>query len=171
MAASGVGALASAISLAARRTVLGLGKMLPISTAIFGVSLIVFALSKLLWLSMAMMLFTGFGMMQQMAASNTILQTIVEEEKRGRVMAYYTMAVVGIAPFGSLLAGAVAARIGAPDTLAIGGVACIAGAAFFAGRLREIRRFIRPIYIELGILPEVARGIQAAAALQVPPQE
>ncbi len=171
MAASGVGALFSAITLALRRTVLGLGKMIPISAALFGVGLIVFSRSHVLWLSILMMLVTGFGMMQQMAASNTILQTIVDEGKRGRVMSYYTMAFVGVAPFGSLVAGTAAARIGAPDTLIIGGLLCIAGAAIFAGQLRTIRRSIRPIYVELGILPEVASGLQTAAALHVPPQD
>ena len=171
MAASGVGALASAISLTARRSVLGLGKMIPISAAIFGAALIVFSYSRILWLSLLTMLFTGFGMMQQMASSNTILQTIVHEEKRGRVMAYYTMAFVGVAPFGSLLAGAAATRIGAPATLTIGGVLCIAAAAWFAFELRRIRMQVRPIYVELGILPEVATGLQAAAALQVPPED
>ncbi len=171
MAGSGVGALTSAISLAVRRTVVGLGKIIPISAALFGVGLIAFGLSRLFWLSLLLMLLTGFGMMQQMAASNTILQTIVEEGKRGRVMSYYTMAFVGVAPFGSLLAGAVAARIGAPDTLIIGGFLCIAGAAIFAGQLKRLRTFVRPIYVQLGILPEIAAGIQSAAALHVPPQD
>jgi MFS family permease len=106
-----------------------------------------------------------------MAASNTILQTIVVEEKRGRVMAYYSMAFQGLAPFGSLLAGALAARIGAPATLAGGGAFCILGAIWFARELPEIRRLVRPIYAELGILPEVAEGIQSASVLQTPPKQ
>ncbi len=171
MAASGVGALASAVSLAVRRTVVGLGRMIPISAALFGIGLIAFGCSRFLWLSLLLMLLTGFGMMQQMAASNTILQTIVEEDKRGRVMSYYTMAFVGVAPFGSLLAGAIAARIGAPETLIIGGFMCLAGASIFARQLKRLRTFIRPIYVELGILPEIATGIQSAAALHVPPQD
>lgn len=170
MAASGVGALASAITLAARKSVLGLGRMIPISAGIFGAALIAFASSRVFWISILLLLGTGFGFLQQMAASNTILQTIVAEEKRGRVMAYYSMAFQGIAPFGSLMAGALAARIGAPATLAGGGTICILGALWFARRLPEIRQLVRPIYAEMGILPEVAVGIQSASALQTPPE-
>ena len=170
MAASGVGALTSAITLAARRSVLGLGRMIPISSALFGAALIAFACSRVLWISIVLLLGTGFGFLQQMAASNTILQTIVAEEKRGRVMAYYSMAFQGVAPFGSLLAGALAAKIGAPATLAGGGAFCILGAIWFARRLPQIRRLVRPIYAELGILPEVAACIQSASILQTPPK-
>ena len=102
---------------------------------------------------MLLMLVCGFGMMQQMAASNTIIQTIVEEDKRGRVMSFYTVAFVGMAPFGSLLAGAMAHAIGAPRTVMFSGVCCIAGAIWFATRLKSIRKLIRPIYVNLGILP------------------
>ena len=107
-----------------------------------------------------------FGMMQQMAASNTILQTVVDEEMRGRVMSYYSMAFVGTAPFGSLIAGYVADRIGAPATLAIGGSCCLVGGLWFWRELKQIRELIRPIYMRLGILPEVAQGVQTASALQ-----
>ena len=170
MTAVGVGALTSAITLAARRSVLGLGRMIPVAAAIFGAGLIAFAASRVFWLSIVLLLFTGFGFLQQMAASNTILQTIVAEEKRGRVMAFYSMAFQGVAPFGSLLAGALAARIGAPATLACGGAFCIVGAGWFAQKLPEIRRAVRPIYAEMGILPEVAAGLQSASAMQTPPE-
>jgi MFS family permease len=160
MGAVGVGALISAISLAVRKSVLGLGKMIPLSTAAFGVGLIGFGLSRWLWLSMVLMLICGFGMMQQMAASNTIIQTIVEDNKRGRVMSFYTVAFVGMAPFGSLLAGELANRLGAPYTVMFSGACCIMGAAWFATRLRGIRDFIRPIYRDLGILPPVNAVIQ-----------
>jgi MFS family permease len=110
-------------------------------------------------------------MMVEMASSNTILQTIVPDDRRGRVMSYYTMAFVGMAPFGSLFAGTLAARIGAPLTLMIGGSCCVVGAVWFASQLKEIRKLVRPIYINLGILPSVAEGMQAAAALRTPPQE
>jgi MFS family permease len=170
MAASGLGALAGAVLLAARRTVLGLGNRIVLATAVFGISLIAFALSRNFWLSLALMPLTGFGMMQQLASGNTILQTIVDDEKRGRVMAYYSMAFQGMAPFGSLVAGGLAARLGAPATLLIGGSACLAGAAWFAFRLPEIRTLVRPIYVRLGILPELARGIQNASSLQQPPE-
>jgi MFS family permease len=162
MGAAGVGALISATWLAARKTVLGLGRVIPRVSALFGAALIAFSFSRWLWLSLLMMVATGFGMMQEMAASNTVLQTIVDEDKRGRVMSFYSMAIMGMTPFGSLFAGILAARIGAPATLAIGGACCIAGAAWFLSKLPEIRRHIRPIYSRLGILPVIAEGIQAA---------
>jgi MFS family permease len=171
MAATGVGALASAMLLAVRKSVLGLGRMIGISAAIFGASLIAFSFSRIFWLSMLLLPFTGFGLMQQMAASNTILQTIVDDEKRGRVMAYYAMAFQGMAPFGSLLGGAVAGRIGAPATLVIGGAVCLAGSVWFTRLLPTIRDFIRPIYRQLGILPELAMGVQQASSLQTPPED
>jgi len=114
---------------------------------------------------LALMVVTGYGMMQEMAASNTILQTIVPEDKRGRVMSFYSMAFAGTAPFGSLGAGYVAQRIGAPTTLIIGGLACVLGAVWFTTQLQRIRELVRPIYVQLGILPEVATGIQAAASV------
>ena len=150
---------------------LGLGKLIPIAACTFGVALIAFANSRILWLSMLLMLATGFGMMTQMASSNTILQTIVEDDKRGRVMSYYTMAFMGMAPFGSLMAGTVAARIGAPATLTFSGLCCIGGALLFALKLPEIRRLVRPIYVGLGIIPEIATGLQDASALQTPPED
>ncbi len=153
MGATGIGALVSALSLAARRSVLGLGRMIPISAGLFGAGLIGFGLSHVLWLSLLTMLVTGFGMMQGMAASNTIIQTIVSEDKRGRVMSYYTVAFVGMAPFGSLLAGALAHKMGAPRTVMISGAVVIAGAAWFATKLAQIRQDVRPIYREMGILP------------------
>jgi MFS family permease len=171
MGASGVGALTAALLLAARRSVLGLGRLVVISAVLFGAGLVAFSQSKWLWLSLPLMFVTGMGMMQQMASTNTILQTIVDPEKRGRVMSYYTMAFVGMAPFGSLLAGAVAARIGAPDTLLISGCCCLVGATWFGLHLEEIRASVRPRYIELGIIQEMTGGIQAASALRTPPEE
>jgi MFS family permease len=153
MGASGVGALVSALSLAVRKTVLGLGRMIPIAAASFGVGLILFGLSRVMWFSMLMMLLVGFGMMQGMAASNTIVQTLVPEDRRGRVMSYYTMAFVGMAPFGSLLAGSLAHWLGAPRTVMTTGSVVIVGALWFASRLKAIRVEIRPIYQAMGILP------------------
>jgi len=153
MASTGVGALAGALLLALRKSVLGLGRQIVFTTGLFGAALIVFALSHWLWLSLLVLPLAGFGMMQQMASSNTILQTIVHDEKRGRVMALYNMSLQGMAPFGSLLAGGMAARVGAPATIIVSGVALLLGSALFAARLPAIRRVVRPIYIELGILP------------------
>lgn len=170
MAASGVGALAGALLLAARKSVLGLGKFIPLMAGAFGAGLIAFSFSRALWLSLLLMVVTGLGFMVQMAASNTVLQTIVEEDKRGRVMSFYTMAFMGTAPFGSLLAGSVADRIGAPYTLLIGGFGCIVGALWFATSLPALRQDVRPIYVKIGILPEMAAGIQNTSELSVPPE-
>jgi MFS family permease len=101
-----------------------------------------------------MMLVTGFGMMQGLTGSNTIIQTLVDENMRGRVMSYYTMAFVGMAPFGSLLAGAMAHAIGAPRTVIVNGVACILGGIWFTSQLPAIRKDMRPIYERLGIIPQ-----------------
>jgi MFS family permease len=164
MGASGVGALVSALSLAVRKTVLGLGRMIPIAAASFGAGLVLFGLSHVMWFSMLMMLLAGFGMMQGMAASNTIVQTLVPEDRRGRVMSYYTMAFVGMAPFGSLLAGSLAHWLGAPRTVMITGSVVILGAIWFTTRLRAIRVEIRPIYQALGILPTSLEPVVEDAA-------
>jgi MFS family permease len=153
MGAMGVGALISALALAARKSVLGLVRMIPMAAAVFGLGLIGFGLSRVFWLSMIMVMIAGMGMMQGMAGSNTIIQTLVPEDKRGRVMSYYTMAFVGMAPFGSLLAGSLAHAIGAPWTVTANGSAVLVGAAWFWTQLPAVRREIRPIYREMGILP------------------
>ena len=154
MGATGVGAIVGSIYLASRKSVLGLGRIIVISSNLFGVGLIAFSLSRFFWLSLLFMLLTGFGMMVQMASSNTVLQTIVEEDKRGRVMSFYTMAFMGMVPFGSLLAGSLANKIGAPNTVMIGGVACILGSLIFAKLLPSLRKIARPIYVEKGIISE-----------------
>lgn len=170
-AASGAGALAGALALAVRKSVRGLGRVIPLTAALFGAALIVFGLSRVLWLSLLLMALIGYGMMQQMAASNTVLQTIVDEDKRGRVMSFYMLAFMGTAPAGSLLAGTLAERVGAPLTLVLGGTLCLAAAAWFTTQLEDIRRLVRPIYVERGIIGEVAAGLQAATTLQAPPAE
>jgi MFS family permease len=166
MGASGVGALCGALYLASRRSVLGLGRVIPLASATFGVGLVAFGSSRWLPLSLLLMLLTGSGFMVQMASSNTILQTIVREEMRGRVMAFYTMAFMGTTPFGSLLAGALAGRIGAPRTLMMGGVACVAAAAVFARVLPDLRRQVRPLYVERGILLPIAEGLASTTAMR-----
>jgi MFS family permease len=160
MGAVGVGSLISALSLVIRRSVRGLTKMIPIAAVVFGIGLICFGLSRVLWLSLLMMLVTGFGMMQGMVASNTILQTLVDEKMRGRVMSYYTMAFVGMAPFGSLLAGALAHVIGAQHTVIVSGIACILGAVWFWSRLKAVRKEMRPVYERLGIVPQPNLAIE-----------
>jgi MFS family permease len=156
MGAMGVGSLGSALSLVLRKSVRGLLKMIPIAAAVFGAGLILFGLSHHVWLSMLLLLLVGFGMMQGLTASNTIIQTIVPEDMRGRVMSYYTIAFVGMSPFGSLLAGALANLIGAPWTVMLSGVSCILGAAWFVTRIHGIRKVMRPIYEQLGIIPAMS---------------
>lgn len=166
MAASGTGALTGALFLASRKSVLGLGRLIPLMAAVFGSGLILFSFSRLIWLSLLLMVITGLGFMIQMAVSNTLIQTIVDEDKRGRVMSFYTMAFMGTAPFGSLLAGSVAERIGAPYTLLIGGSGCIIGAIWFYSALPRLRNFVRPIYKEKGIIPEMQKGVMNASELR-----
>jgi MFS family permease len=153
MGAMGVGSLVSALTLVLRKSVRGLLKMIPIAAASFGAGLVLFGLSHVLWISMTMLLLVGFGMMQGLTASNTIIQTIVPEDKRGRVMSYYTVAFVGMAPFGSLMAGALARSIGAPWTVIISGISCILGAIWFLTQIKQVRKAMRPIYQQLGIIP------------------
>jgi MFS family permease len=155
MGAAGVGAFASALTLAARKSVRGLYRVIPAMSALFGVGLMAFSFSKTFWLSVALMTVTGFGMMQLFAASNTVIQTIVDDDKRGRVMSYWTMAYMGASPFGSLLAGSLAPAIGAPGTVLLCGLGCVIGAIWFWLQIPKLRPIIRPIYQRLGILPVV----------------
>jgi MFS family permease len=134
MAAAGVGALAGAMFLASRESVLGLETVLVVAATIFGAGLIAFAAARVSWLSCALMIVSGFGMMVHMAAANTLVQTLVDDDKRGRVMSLHTMAVRGMVPLGSLLAGALASHLGAPATLTLGGSCCVLGALVFASR-------------------------------------
>lgn len=171
MACAGLGALIGAVYLAARRTVVGLGAWIAYAAGLFGLGLIGFSVSRSLLLSALMLAVSGFGMIVGMASSNTILQTIAEEDKRGRLMSLYALSFAGMAPFGSLLAGTLSARIGAPATLAFGGLASLAGATLFALQLPQLRNLVRPIYREKGILPAVAAGLQTASELTSPPRE
>jgi len=168
MAASGVGALMGAIYLARRKTVLGLGKVIVISSSLFGIGLIGFSLSTVTWFSMLCLLLAGLGMILQLASSNTVLQTMVEDDMRGRVMSLYAMAFVGAVPFGSLIAGYLASRIGASYTLMIGGTCCLIGSFLFFRKLPELRKQVHPIYVRKGIIPSVSKGLQTAADLNSP---
>jgi MFS family permease len=154
MGASGLGALVGTVYLASRKSVRGLSLVIAASAAVFGIGLVAFSFSRVVWLSLALMFIAGLGMMVQMASSNTLLQTVVDEDKRGRVMSFYTMAFMGMAPFGSFLAGALAARIGAPGTLLAGGCVTIAGAALFATKLRSMREALHPMYRKMGIMTD-----------------
>ncbi len=162
MASSGVGAVTGALYLASRRSVLGLGRIIAIASGVFGIGLIGFSLSHILWLSLLLLVIVGFGMMVQMASSNTVIQTMVDDDKRGRVMSFFMMSMMGMAPFGSLLAGFLASKIGASGTLIIGGTSCILGSFLFTKKLPLIREMVRPIYLKKGIIreePKVAASL------------
>jgi MFS family permease len=160
MATTGVGALCGALFLASRQSVRGLLRIIPIAGFFFGLSLILFSRSATLWVSLGILFFAGFSMMTYMASSNTILQTIVEDRLRGRVMSFYTMAFLGMAPFGSLLAGHIAAHIGTPLTVFCGGSCTIFFTAIFALQIPGLRKLIRPIYVRKGIIQDVERDLQ-----------
>lgn len=153
--ASGIGALCGAFYLASRKSVLGLGNIIPISAGIFSTGLILFSFSTSFILSIFLVIAIGFGMMLQMASGNTILQTIVDDDKRGRAMSFYLMAFTGTIPIGSFLAGSLASAIGVPATLQIGGSVCLIGAIIFASRLKELKKVVHPIYVKLGIIKDI----------------
>lgn len=155
MAASGLGALFASVYLSARPSALGLSKLIAIAPAIFGAALIAFALSRVLWLSMLAVLMIGMSLVLQHTSGNTVLQTIVEDDKRGRVMSFYMMAFTSTVTFGNLVAGSLATHIGAPKTLMIGGVLCIGGSLLFTKQLPEMRRSMRLVYRRIGLLPQV----------------
>jgi MFS family permease len=161
MAASGLGALCGGIYLSSRQSIIGLGKLLAAAPTAFGIGLIVFSLSNILWLSLLALFMIGFSLILQVASSNTILQTIVDEDKRGRVMSFYTMSFIGMVTFGNLLAGGLASKIGAPNTLVMGGLFCILGSIIFIKQLPSLRQFIRPIYERIGVLSEAESRIGA----------
>jgi MFS family permease len=165
MGAAGFGALIGGIFLASRKTILKLGRIVPFAAALTGVGLIAFSFSRNFYFSLPLMIVAGLGMMLHTASSNTILQTIVDEDKRGRVMSFYTLAIMGTAPFGSLMAGGLAKVIGAPSTILIGGVVCIIGALLFFRRLPELKNKVRPVYVKMGVLPELVTGLQTASEL------
>lgn len=162
ISASGLGALVGALSLAARKDVHGLGRWVALASTGFGVSLILFSLSHSIWVSAALLVPVGFFMIVQMAASNTLIQVMVPDHLRGRVMAVYTMMVMGMATFGGLYAGSLAQQLGAPVTMAIGGVACIVGSALFGSRLpilrNEARQFIVSQNMAAGNPPDEVIG-------------
>jgi MFS family permease len=170
-AAMGMGALAGALLLASRKTVLGLGRQIAWASGAFGLSLIAFSLSNVVWLSLVLLVNSGFTMMMTTAASNTVLQTIVEDDTRGRVMSFYVMTFLGIAPFGSLLAGSLASHIGAVHVVQLTGAMCIVGSLVFAHRLPTLRKLIRPIYERIGILPDVTSGIPSVAEWEASAEE
>ena len=151
MGSVGIGALVGAVFLASRKSVLGLGRVIVGAIVVFSLGAVAFAYSNVFWVSMGLISLLGFGLMVQMASCNTLLQTITADDKRGRVMALYTMAFIGTTPVGSLLIGLGAKYIGAQTTLAVTGGLCMAAAAVFASKLPKLRKQVHPIYVEKGI--------------------
>ncbi len=171
MGASGFGALSGALFLAQRKSVVGLGKVIIFTMSVFGLALIAFSFSEVLLLSLVLMLFSGFGMIVTMASCNTLLQTLVDDDKRGRVMSLYATAFMGMAPIGSMLAGSVAEQIGVAYTLAGCGLLCALSIVPFAVNLPKLRQMVQPIYERLGIVPEIATGLQSASNLSAPQEK
>ena len=154
MAATGGGALAGAIYLASRKSPRGLLKIIVVASIVFGAGLVLFSLSSILWLSLVFLAVAGFGMVTQMASSNTLLQLIADDDKRGRVMSLYIMSFVGLGPFGSLLYGWLASIIGAPYTVMGGGICCIAGGLLLAGRFKSIKHQVETVLLNKGLISE-----------------
>ena len=168
-AASGAGAFTSALALAMRKSIKGLTRTLQASVALLGVGLILFGLSHILWLSLILMVVVGFGLIQAAAVCNTIIQSLVPDDKRARVMGYYTMAFFGAAPFGSLMAGALAQHIGAPETVMLTGSLCIVGAAWFTLQLPKIRPAMRDAYREKELAEQRAAELPSRSVLGATP--
>ncbi|WP_199688438.1 MFS transporter [Pontibacter oryzae] len=171
MGASGLGALSGALFLAQRKSVEGLGKVIIYTMLLFGCALIAFSFSEVFTLSLLLMLFSGFGMIVTMASCNTLLQTIVDDDKRGRVMSLYATAFMGMAPIGSMLAGSVAEQVGVGYTLAGCGFLCAISVIPFAMNRPKLRQMVQPIYERLGIVPQIASGLQSASNLSSTPSE
>jgi MFS family permease len=179
MASSGVGALIGALALAMRRSVLGLGRLIAEAAVVLGIALLVFPLSHRLWLSLLIMPIAGWAMLTNFASANTVLQTLSDDDKRGRVMSFFTMAFIGMTPFGNLIAGALASRLGghhndllgASRTFYLEGVMCVLAAIAFAIKLPALRKVVQPIYVSKGIIPDaVAAGIETGTEVVAAPE-
>ncbi|OQA01277.1 MAG: enterobactin exporter EntS [Planctomycetes bacterium ADurb.Bin401] len=167
----GLGAFVGAIFLAMQKNARKFGEIVIFAACVFAVGLIGFSFSRALWLSLILIVFPGFGLMVQSASTNIILQTIVDDDKRGRVMSFHVMAFVGTAPFGNLLAGFAAERIGAPNTMFLCGILSIAVMSYFIFQIPRIRQLVHPIYVRKGIIPEVAEGLHNAAQVTAQTKE
>jgi MFS family permease len=165
MAAPGIGALGATLYLASRKSIYGAGPRIAGGAIVFAAGLIGLGFARNLGIGLAALACVGLGMIVQLATCNTILQTIVEDDKRGRVMSLYTTAFMGMAPFGSLISGALAHQIGVQLTIMCGGVVCLGGGLLFASRIPKLRPMVLPIYRRKGIIPQVAEGLQNASAL------
>jgi MFS family permease len=164
-AAAGVGALSAALYLTSRRTVAGLGRVIALAAVLAGVALIGFSTTR--WLPMMYLTSVagGFGMIVTFASCNTLLQTLVDDHMRGRLMGFYVVAVMGAAPMGSLAAGWLTNHLGKSAAVALAGGVCVAGGVLFRLHLPSLRPMVHPIFVKKGILPEVATGLAAADRL------
>jgi MFS family permease len=158
LGAVGMGALVGALSLASRKKVAGLERFIPIGAGVFGLGLIGFSFVRSLEVALPLLFITGCGMIIQMASSNTIIQTVVDENKLGRVMSIYVMALLGSAPFGSLFIGSLAHLMGTPGALRVGGLICLIGAITFANQMGKFQQSVQAIYIRLGLVGERPSG-------------
>jgi MFS family permease len=169
MAASGLGALVGAVQLARRRSIVGLGRVISTAAVVFGAALVAFSFSRSLWVSLLIIPVAGWAMLMNFASANTLLQTLADEDKRGRVMSLFTVAFIGVAPFGNLAAGWLAGHLGglhapgpagnlhgAAVTLRVAGGICLAAAAVFLWKLPSIRKHARVIYEQKGLIPPLA---------------
>jgi MFS family permease len=163
MTASGIGALGAALYLASKKSVLGLGQLIVLAAGFYGASQIAFSYSSNLLISLPILVVSGFCLMLNAAAINTLIQTITEEDKRGRVISLYAMSFTGVAPLGSLMGGCLAARIGAPAAVRVAGGICIIAAILFGLKLPLLQKLIRPIYEQAGILPTAVSSIETSA--------
>jgi len=163
MACSGAGALLGALRLAGRRHPAGLERGIPLFTGIFGFGLLAFSFSSVIAFSAVFIAAASFGMISFMASANTVVQTLVEDDKRGRVMAIYSVAFMGMAPFGSLLAGWAATHIGVAHTIALSGVFVLAGTALFLLRMKEITAHAAPVYSRMGLREITAEDLKEAS--------
>ncbi len=167
MASGGIGALVATIYLASQEKMVRLGRIIPASAALFAAALVAFSFCRTLWLSVIVLAISGFGFMVHMAVTNTILQTIVEDDKRGRAMSFYAMAFMGVAPFGSLIAGSLANLIGVTNAIVIGGGICILASIAFASKIPLLKSLVKPIYDNMAL----TRSINTASEIVVPPED
>lgn len=165
MGASGFGAVSAALLLASRREVFGLGRWVAFASSGLGLSLILFSFSEVFWLSALLLIPVGFSMMTQMSSSNTLIQSMVPDELRGRVMSVYSMMFMGMAPLGALMAGSLAEILGAPNTVALGGIVCIFGSILFGLRLSALSKEGRKMIVST----QMAAGVPTSKASFQPP--
>jgi MFS family permease len=163
----GLGALGGAVYLASRQTVVGLGRVIALCGAGYAVAISAFAFAPSLWIAMPLLALSGVTFMVLFAGSNTMLQSMVDDHMRGRLMSFFSMAVMGMAPFGALTAGWLAAHTSTRTTLLVGATLCATMALLFLRQLPELRKMIRPIYVQKGIIPEIARSIETQAVARV----